>query len=171
MELEGKSFVTLQANLKELYEKVEVLIKEDSDPESVRALLDNVNEASSQLEKAIRLHDDSSKGEFLIAQLYNLHSEKASFDKKVEILKASHQLQKAAVERQVFEEELERGGYIPFDDQKPTTSADVTVVTSQTEQVHLILQVSTPRPKPLHRRIIVFLWKRNQRLPFKVLLS
>ena len=54
-----------------------------------------------------------------------------------EVLKASHQLQKAAVERQVFEEELERGGYIPFDDQKPTTSADVTVVTSQTEQVHL----------------------------------
>ena len=256
MELEGKSFVTLQANLKELYEKVEVLIKEDSDPESVRELLDNVNEASSQLEKAIRLHDDSSKGEFLITQLYNLHSEKACFDKKVsewlqkklpvdpetsataasvvsashgsqlrtasgsswssrssrssrsslrlakavakqevarlhirqlqeqrlleqqreqeqrllekkefelkqqreqeqrlleqqrerkareiehqrEVLKASHQLQKAAVERQVFEEELERGGYIPFDDQKPTTSADVTVVTSQTEQVHL----------------------------------
>ena len=54
-----------------------------------------------------------------------------------EVLKASHQLQKAAVERQVFKEELERGGYIPFDDQKPTTSADVTVVTSQTEQVHL----------------------------------
>ena len=263
MELEGKSFVTLQANLKELYEKVEVLIKEDSDPESVRALLNNVNEAS----RAIRLHDDSSKEEFLITQLYNLHSEKASFDKKVsewlqkklpldpetsataasvvsashgsqlrtasgssrssrssrsslrlakavakqevarlhirqlqeqrlleekefelkqqreqeqrlleekefklkqqreqeqrlleekefelkqqlerkarelehqrEVLKASHQLQKAAVERQVFEEELERGGYIPFDDQKPTTSADVTVVTSQTEQVHL----------------------------------
>ena len=46
-------------------------------------------------------------------------------------------MQKAAVERQVFEEELERGGYIPFDDQKPTNSADVTVVTSQTEQVHL----------------------------------
>ena len=42
MELEGKSFVTLQANLKELYEKVDVLIKEDSDPESVRELLDNV---------------------------------------------------------------------------------------------------------------------------------
>ena len=54
-----------------------------------------------------------------------------------EVLKASHQLQKAAVKRQVFEEKLERGGYIPFDDQKPTTSADVTVVTSQTEQVHL----------------------------------
>ena len=81
MELEGKSFVTLQANLKELYEKVELLIKEDSDPESVRALLDNVNEASSQLEKAIRLHDDSSKREFLITQLYNLHSEKACFNK------------------------------------------------------------------------------------------
>ena len=46
-------------------------------------------------------------------------------------------MQKAAVERQVFEEELEHGGYISFDDQKPTTSADVTVVTSQTEQVHL----------------------------------
>ena len=284
MELEGKSFVPLQANWKELYEKVEFLIKEDSDPESVRALLDNVNEASSQLEKAIRLHDDSSKEEFLIT-----HSEKACFDKKVsewlqkklpldpetsataasvvsashgsqlrtasgssrnsrssrssrsslrlakavakqevarlhirqlqeqrfleqqreqeqrlleekefelkqqreqeqrfleqkreqeqrlleqqreqeqrlleqqreqeqrllkqqrerkarelehqlEVLKASHQLQKAAIERQVFEEELERGGYIPFDDQKPTTSADVTVVTSQTEQVHV----------------------------------
>ena len=69
--------------MKELYEKVEVLIKEDSDPESVRALLDNVNEASSQLEKAISPHDDSSKGEFLITQLYNLHSEKACFDKKV----------------------------------------------------------------------------------------
>ena len=54
-----------------------------------------------------------------------------------EILKASHQLQKAAVERQVFEEELERGGFFPFDDQKPLTNADVTVVTSQTEQVHL----------------------------------
>ena len=54
-----------------------------------------------------------------------------------EVLKASHQLQKAAVERQIFEEELERGGYIPFDDQKPTTSTYVTVVTSQTEQVHL----------------------------------
>ena len=59
MELEGKSFVTLQANLKELYEKDELLIKEDSDPESVRALLDNVNEASSQLEKAIRLFKHS----------------------------------------------------------------------------------------------------------------
>ena len=82
MELEGTSFVTVQANLKGLYEKVEVLIKEDSDPESVRALLNNVNEASSQLEKAIRLHDNSSKGEFLITQLYNLHSEKACFDKK-----------------------------------------------------------------------------------------
>ena len=270
MELEDKSFVTLQANLKELYEKVEVLIKDNSDPESVRALLDNVNEASLQLEKAIRLHDDLSKGEFLITQLYNLHSEKACFDKKVlewlqkklpfdpemsataasvvsashgsqlktasgssqslcssrssrsslclakavakqevallhirqlqeqhlleekefklkqqreqeqhlleerkfelkqqreqkqclleerkfelkqqheqkacelehqhEVLKASHQLQKAAIERQVFEEELEHGGYIPFDNQKPTTSADITVVTSQTEQVHL----------------------------------
>ena len=83
MELEDKSFVTLQANLKELYEKVEVLIKEDSDPESVRALLNSVNEAFSRLEKAIRLHDDSSKGEFLITQLYNLHSEKACFNKKV----------------------------------------------------------------------------------------
>ena len=49
----------------------------------------------------------------------------------------AHQLQKAAVERQVFKEELERGGYIPFDDQNPTTSANVTVVTSKTEQVHL----------------------------------
>ena len=86
MELEGKSFVIVQANLKELYENVEVLIKEDSDPESVRELLDNVNEASSQLEKAIRLHDDSSKGEFLITQLYNLHSEKARFDKVSEWL-------------------------------------------------------------------------------------
>ena len=64
MELEGKSFVTLQANLKGLYQKIEVLIKEDSDTESVRAVLNNVNEASSQLEKAIRLHDDSSKGVF-----------------------------------------------------------------------------------------------------------
>ena len=64
MKLKGKSFVTLQANLKELDEKVEVLIKEDSDPESVGALSNNVNEASSQLEKAIRLHDDSSKGSF-----------------------------------------------------------------------------------------------------------
>ena len=212
-----------------------MLINENSDPESVRALLNNVNEASSQLEKAIRLHDDSSKWEFLITQLYNLHSKKSCFDKKVsewlqkklpldpetsataasvvsashgsqlktasgsshssrssrssrsslrlakavakqevarlhirqlqeqrlleekqfelkqqreqeqrfleekklelkqqceqeqrlleerefelehqrEVLKASHQLQKAAVERQVFKEELERGGYIP----------------------------------------------------------
>ena len=88
-----------------------------------------------------------------------------------EVLKASHQLQKTAVERQVFEEELERGGYIPFDDQKPTTSADVTVVTSQTEQVYLPFTGVDSRPKPLHCRIIVFLWKRNQRLPFKVLLS
>ena len=83
MELEGKSFDTLQANLKGLCEKVEVLIKEDSKPESVRALLNMVNEASPQLEKAIRLHDDSSKGEFFITQLYNLHSEKACFDTKV----------------------------------------------------------------------------------------
>ena len=54
-----------------------------------------------------------------------------------EVLKPSHQLQKAAIERQVFEEELERGGYIPPNDQKPTTSADFTVVISQTEQVRL----------------------------------
>ena len=54
-----------------------------------------------------------------------------------EILKASHQLQKAAIERQVFKEELEHGGYIPPDDQKPTTGADITVVTLQTNQVHL----------------------------------
>ena len=39
--------------------------------------------------------------------------------------------------RPLYSFRLERGGYIPLDDQKPTTSADVTVVTSQTEQVHL----------------------------------
>ena len=61
----------------------------------------------------------------------------ASSNTNVRYLKASRQLQKAAVEREVFEEELERGGYIPFDDQKPTTSADVTVVTLQAEQVQL----------------------------------
>ena len=85
MELEGKRFDNLQAILKGLYKKVAVLIKKHSDPKSVRALLNNVNQASLQLDKAIRLHDDSSKGEFLITQLHNLHTEKACFDKKVSV--------------------------------------------------------------------------------------
>ena len=71
-------------------------------------------------------------------ELKQQHEQKAcELEHQHEVLKASHQLQKAAFERQVFEEELECGGYIPFDNQKPTTSADITVVTLQTEQVHL----------------------------------
>ena len=64
MELEGKSFDTLQANLKGLYENIEVLIKEDSDPESVKALLNNVNEASSQLQKQSGCTTTRRKGSF-----------------------------------------------------------------------------------------------------------
>ena len=46
-----------------------------------------------------------------------------------EALKALHFLQEAEIERQVFEEELERGGYIPPEDLPPETSKAAAQVT------------------------------------------
>ena len=101
------------------------------------------SQSSRSSRSSLRLAKAIAKQEVARLHIHQLQEQRLLEEKEFElehqreVLKASHQLQKAAVERQVFEEELERGGYILFDDQKPTTGADVTVVTSQTEQVHL----------------------------------
>ena len=53
-------------------------------------------------------------------------AEEAELERNRELLKATHELKEASIERQVFEEELERGGYIPADDVLPETSQPLT---------------------------------------------
>ena len=103
------------------------------------------SQSSRSSRSSLRIAKAIAKQEVARLHIHQLQEQRLLEEKEFElehqreVLKASHQLQKAAVERQVFEEELERGGYILFDNQKfrQTTGADVTVVTSQTEQVHL----------------------------------
>ena len=53
-------------------------------------------------------------------------AEEAELERNRELLKATHELKEAFIERQVFEEELERSGYIPADDVLPETSQPLT---------------------------------------------
>ena len=53
-------------------------------------------------------------------------AKEAELERNRELLKATHELKEASIERQVFEEELERDGYIPADDVLPETSQPLT---------------------------------------------
>ena len=75
------------------------------------------SQSSRSSRSSLRIAKAIAKQEVARLHIHQLQEQRLLEEKEFElehqreVLKASHQLQKAAVERQVFEEELERGGY------------------------------------------------------------